>query len=117
MPGDSKEFRCPFCDRLLEPPIEIKSGYEVFDGGKCLCGAVYVYDQTGRKLGEALTQALIYAHNGDYESAFSNEEGYEEAVIRYNQRLGRFLPGDGGRLERSPKFYFLKLKGVRPPAD
>src|SRR3989304_3706659 len=113
MAADSKEFKCPFCGSLLEPPVEIKSGFEVFEGGKCSCGAVYVYDRTGRKLGEALTEALVFAHDGDYDKAFTSDEDYEEAVIRHNQRLNRFLEGDGGRLDRSPKFYFLRLKGAQ----
>lgn len=106
-------LQCPFCKETLEPPSEIKLRFETIEGGRCTCGAVYVYDRTGRNLGEAFTSALVLAYDEDYDKAFSAPEGdYEEAVIRYYQRLGRFVEGEGDRLDRSPKFYFLKRKKV-----
>jgi len=111
MRDNSREFRCPFCESLLAPPTELRSGLEVFEGGRCTtCSAVYVYDRTGRMLGEALSIALIFANNGDYDKAFSEGGEYEEAVLRYNPRLNIFSLGDGGRLDRSQKFFFLRLK-------
>jgi hypothetical protein len=96
-------------------PEDIKTPFgDVIEGGRCEnCGAVYVYDRTGRKLGEAYTEALVLAYEWDYDRAFSAPEGdYEEAVIRYNARIGRFFLGEGSFKDKMAKFYFVKRKRV-----
>jgi len=107
----SSALECPFCGQALEPPAEVKAGFETFEGGRCACGAVYVYDRTGRKLGEAMMEALLLINDGDYDKAFSAEEGgYEEEVVTFYERLGRFAAGRDRFGERAPKFYFLRRK-------
>jgi hypothetical protein len=103
-------FRCPFCDAPLPPPEEIKMQFGETEGAICPCGAVYVFDRTGRKLGEAFTEALLLAYEGDYDRAFSAEEGqYEEMVMVYNQKIQRFFLEEG-RLSRGGKYIFIKRK-------
>lgn len=105
-------LKCPFCARLVGMPEDIKTPFgDVLEGGSCDCGAVYVYDRSGRKLGEAYADALVVAYDWDYDAAFSAPEGdYEEAVIRYNARIRRFLSGEGDFRDRSGKFYFIRRK-------
>lgn len=105
-----KVLKCPFCDEpITSKPERMQVGYEIFDGGKCKCGAVYVYERSIRRAGEGYMSSLIYAYDGDYDSALNAVEGdREEVVIRYNQTSGQYIHGDGNMLDRSPKFYFVK---------
>lgn len=105
-------LRCPFCGQSPGIPLDINTPFgDTVEGGNCPCGAVYVYDRTGRKLGEAYTEALVYAFDWDYDAAFSAPEGsYEEAVIRYNVRVNRYLEGEGNFKDRCAKFYFIRRK-------
>lgn len=108
----SKILRCPFCDGIPGVPTDISTPFgDEIEGGNCKCGAVYVYDRTGRKLGEAFTEALVLAFDWDYDAAFSAPEGsYEEAVIRFNPRVRKFLEGEGDFRDRSSRFYFVRRK-------
>lgn len=112
MEDRSKVLRCPFCDRIPGVPTEIPTPFgDTVDGGNCECGAVYVYDRTGRMLGEAFTEALVLAFEWDYDAAFSAPEGsYEEAVIRFDPRIRQFLAGEGDYRDRCGRFYFIKRK-------
>jgi|Deesub1362A_J573_1020465.scaffolds.fasta_scaffold00168_57 hypothetical protein len=105
-------LKCPFCGEVPEPMSEIDTPFgDTIEGGSCGCGAVYVYDRTGRKLGESYTEALVLAYDWDYDAAFfTAEEEYEEAVIRFDIRMRKFLGGEGNFRDKSPKFYFIKKK-------
>ncbi len=112
-----KEYRdrilkCPFCMGPLNvvENIETPFGDEV-DGGSCRCGTVFVYDRSGKKLGEAYMEAIAMAYDWDYDAAMEAADGgYEEAVARYDARHGKYLLGEGGRFDRNPKYYFVKRK-------
>ncbi len=108
----SKILQCPFCGETPGIPIEIVTPFgDTIEGGNCRCGAVYVYDRTGRKLGEAYTEALVLAYGWDYDRAFAAPEGsYEEAVVRFNSRVRKFIVGEGDIKDRSAKFCFIKRK-------
>ena len=81
------------------------------DAGRCGCGAIYVFDRSGRQLGEAYSEALAMAYDWDYDRAFSTpEEDYEEAVVRYNPRFCKYMEGEGSPKDRSPKYCFIKRK-------
>lgn len=115
MEEDREKFlKCPFCGGLPGPLEEIETPFrDIIDGGHCSCGAIYVFDRSGRKLGEAYSEALVLAYDWDYDRAFSAPEGdYEEAVIRYNNRIKMYLTGEGSHIDRFPKFYFIKRKKV-----
>lgn len=110
--GRSKVLRCPFCKGIPGVPADVPTPFgDEVEGGHCECGAVYVYDRSGRKLGEAFTEALVMAFEWDYDAAFAAPEGsYEEAVIRFNPRVGQFLDGEGSYKDRSGRFYFVRRK-------
>jgi hypothetical protein len=107
-----KYLKCPLCGETPGVPMDIDTpfGGEV-EGGRCGCGAVYVYDRTGRMLGEAFTEALVMAFDWDYDAAFQAPEGsYEEGVIRYNTRSNQFFKGEGDTRDRCARFYFIRRK-------
>ncbi|MFQ3574160.1 MAG: DVU0298 family protein [Thermodesulfovibrionales bacterium] len=51
---------CPFCMRFISRPSEIRVEFGYIIGGRCLCGAVYVCDPTGKNLGEVFMDGLAY---------------------------------------------------------
>lgn len=112
MADRDKVLRCPFCEALPGTPAEMDTPFGgTIEGGRCGCGAVYVYDRTGRMLGEAFTEALAFVFEWDYDAAFScDEDSYEEAVIRFNPRVGKFLLGEGNFKEKGGRFYFMRRK-------
>jgi hypothetical protein len=103
-------LKCPFCGEYLEMPDKIETPFGGdLDGGTCSCGAVFVFDETGRMLGEAYSDALAFVFEWDYDAAFSAEEDdYEEAVIRYNSRIGKFVGGQGSFRDRGSRFFFIR---------
>jgi|GEM_PF-815307 len=107
-----KYLKCPLCGQTPGIPSDIDTpfGGEV-EGGNCDCGAVYVYDRTGRMLGEAYSEALVMAFDWDYDAAFSAPEGsFDEGVVRYNGRTNQFFEGEGDVRDRSARFYFVRRK-------
>ncbi len=121
MPGFFDRRRvltCPFCGRVPEEPHKINMRFGETTGGRCECGAVYAYDETGHLLGEAFNDALTLLYGEDYEAAQSASEGaYQEEMISFDRRLGRYFRGNeaaggiGGLLDRRPKYVFLKKTG------
>lgn len=104
-----KVLRCPFCLEPVGTPAPVKTPFgSTMDGGKCVCGGVFVYDRTGRLLGEAFSDALAYAFDWDYDAAFTTEVGYEEAMVIYNTSVGKYLLIETVQLDRTPKYYFVK---------
>jgi hypothetical protein len=100
-----KVLKCPFCGEIIGMPEEIKTPFgDTLEGGRCGCGALYVFDRTGRKLGEAYSEALALAFDWDYDTAFSTP------VEEY--KVGKFMGGEGDYRDRSSKFYFIKRKVV-----
>ncbi len=108
----SKILQCPFCGEVPTVPVEIDTPFgSTVDGGNCPCGAVYVYDRTGRMLGEAFSDALALAYEWNYDAAFAAAEGsYEEGVVRFNKRARKFMTGEGDPRDRSARFYFILRK-------
>ncbi len=106
-----KVFRCPFClaDILDIADMDTPFG-ATLEGGTCVsCGAVFSVDHTGKNQGELYMDTLAYAFGWDFDAAIEAEEGsYEEAVVRFNPKVAKFLLGDAGRMDRSPKYIFIK---------
>lgn len=105
-----KIFKCPFCLAELDKMETITTpfGNDV-EGGRCTCGAAYVQDLLGKNLGDVFNDALAMAFDWDYDTAFEGDENtYEEAIVRLNRPLGKYLLGDGGRLDRSTKYVFIR---------
>ena len=65
--------------------------------GRCSCGAVYAFDVTGHNLGTAMTEALVFGCNGDWDLAWDllPEEDYIEAQVK-NYDLETHLIIQGG---------------------
>ncbi len=80
--SEKGSLRCPFCSSPVQRPVEIKNGFADILGGRCLCGALYAYDPSGRALGEVLMDALAILCRGDYNKAVSLEEG-KDYIIKY----------------------------------
>ena len=102
-----RTLSCPFCGRSVEGPgpIDMPLGGEAA-GGRCECGAVYVYDETGHQLGGAFNDALVLLY-GNYDAAYSALEGeYEEETVTYERKTGRYVQGSASG--PSPKYLFLK---------
>lgn len=76
---------CPFCRGRL-PSLALS--HDVFTGegrqvGRCTCGAVFAFDETGRAGGAALMDALTLLTDGDLDQAMTLEAGvdYDEHTI------------------------------------
>jgi len=104
-----RNFNCPFCGRAPEPPHPIQMQFGETVGGRCNCGAIYIYDETGRMLGEAFTEGLALLYGDNYDAAFSApEDEYEEEIVSYDRRLKRFVSGSTGPFDGTSKFLFLR---------
>ncbi|MEW6214994.1 MAG: PBS lyase, partial [Nitrospirota bacterium] len=83
------EARCPFCGCMIDIPHEIRTalGNNIL-GGKCECGAVYVFDRSGHNLGQAFVDALNFACEGKYGNPWDMipEEDYQEVLLYYDWR-------------------------------
>jgi hypothetical protein len=114
-----KIFKCPFCLTKITKVGDIDGPFgNVIVGGSCECGAVFVNDRTGKNLGEAFSDALAFAYDWDYEKSVEvDPDEYVEVVIRFNGQAGKYLLGDGGRLDRSAKSLFIKRVDRDVPMD
>lgn len=82
-------IECPFCSSLIDQPREIKTNFgNTFEGGKCECGVVYVFDRSGHNLGEAYIDAMNYACEGDPDKAWSliPDKDYEIREMSFDVR-------------------------------
>lgn len=103
---------CPFCERQLGDLEEIRSKFgNIISGGRCECGAVYVYDGSGHNIGDAYVDGLTLLCDGDLEKAWSLSPGedYEIKEFNYDARKNRFSSESLGRGKRSPVYLFVKL--------
>jgi hypothetical protein len=114
MKGDEvyreRVLKCPFCMTPLSGAQDIDTPFgDTIEGGFCGCGTAFVYDRSGRMLGEAYSEVLALAYGWDYDAAFSAAEGeYEEAIVSFNSKARKYVMGEGGRFDRSPKYYFIR---------
>jgi hypothetical protein len=113
-----KVLMCPFCKTVLTTTMEIETPYgESVEGGFCGCGTAFVFDRSGRNSGEAYMNAMALAYGWDYEAACEGADGgFEEAVVRFDTRAMRYLKGEGGRFDRSPKYFFIR-RNRRPETE
>jgi len=110
---------CPFCGMLIERPRELATRMpQEMPVGKCACGAVYAYDVTGHNLGTALSEALVFGCNGDWDLAWDllpEEDFQEKQVENYDIETHLVVYGrvyQGRRI--SGTLYFIRLhKDVR----
>ena len=111
--ADAKEYRdkflkCPFCLARLDKPVRMTTTFgNDIDAGKCECGAVYVYDVICKSLGDMFMDAVAMAFDWDYDAYNDPDKPYEETVVRQHS-TGNYLLGDGDRMDKSPKFIFVR---------
>ncbi len=103
-------LRCPFCRMTIAEAEDIDTPFGgTFAGGRCGCGAVYVFDQSGHNLGDAYVDALIYACDNDADKAWSltPDKDYEVVELGYDSRRARLSES---RKMKTPTYLFLRLK-------
>jgi hypothetical protein len=113
--ANDSSLDCPFCSRSLDAPGKIKSRFgSSFEGGRCECGAVYVYDSTGHNLGDAYIEALGLVCDDDMDKAWSltPDKDYTVLELGYDRRRNK-LGGDRKPRKNSPVYLFLLLKKPR----
>jgi len=106
-------LNCPFCESPLEDTHEIMTRFgNMVSGGKCSCGAVFVFDRSGHNIGDAYVDVLGLACDGDMDRALSlaPDEDYEIKELSYNSRRNKFGRESFKRGKPSPVFLFVKLK-------
>ncbi|ACX53166.1 hypothetical protein Adeg_2089 [Ammonifex degensii KC4] len=82
--------------------------------GQCpRCGAVYAYDATGRNLGAAFVDALVFACNLDWDLAWSllPDEDYRQEIVEGYHLEGHFVVPEGVWQGRRVKgaLFFVRL--------
>lgn len=94
---------CPFCGRVVSRPQETRTEFGNVLCGKCVCGAVFVCDPTGRNVGEAYMEALVLM-KGDWElGELDPERDYAVEEMDYDLRshirvYGKGLTQTAGKL-------------------
>ena len=105
---------CPFCGIHLKKPAELVNGSpHEMPVGACECGAVYTCDVTGHNLGTAMTEALVFACNGDWDLAWDllPEEDYIVAELEKYDYPSHLIVHSGAYEGRNVTgvLYFVKL--------
>jgi hypothetical protein len=106
---------CPFCDQPVGGLEEITTRFgNTFTGGKCSCGAVFVYDGSGHNLGDAYVDGLAYACNNDWDKAWSlvPDEDYEIRELCADTRRNKFLTVRKGS---KCTYLFIRLNQDKTP--
>jgi len=110
--GRAKEALCPFCNQPFKRPEDIKTGFgNIFTGGKCKCGAAYVFDRSGHNLGEAYVDGLVFACNGDWEKAWSltPDVDYKIESFHYDPINHQLIEAVKKGLRTNENILFIKL--------
>ncbi|MGD9161919.1 MAG: hypothetical protein PVG39_26145 [Desulfobacteraceae bacterium] len=105
---------CPFCGIYLKKPSELDNGMpQEMPVGACECGAVYTCDVTGHNLGTAMTEALVFACNGDWDLAWDllPEDDYLVAELEEYDYQSHLIVHSGAYEGRNVTgvLYFVKL--------
>lgn len=106
---------CPFCGQPIAPPRELALRRPLeMPVGSCSCGAVYAYDASGKNLGCAFVEALVFACGMDWDLAWGllpGEDYGEKVVEGYDGESHLLVPGGyyRGRRVRGA-LYFVRLQ-------
>jgi len=88
--------KCPFCGNRIEKPEEMEPRrLGDFSYGTCMCGAVYVCDETGHNIGAAMIEALGFACKDDWDLAWAlmPDEDYRDVQIeKYDIQTNMIYP-------------------------
>lgn len=105
---------CPFCWEWLPPPEPLSGVFSERGavGGRCVCGAWFVVDETGRLGGIALMDLQALASAGDLERAVELRDGVD-CEIKSKPLVGA-TRSFGGRTrddqKRGPRVWALRLR-------
>ncbi len=110
-----KKPECPFCGSLLiDRPTELTTRRPGdMPVGSCSCGAVYACDESGRNMGSALIEALVFGCDMDWDLAWGldPEEDYRwEVIDNYDLNHHIVIPGgfyEGRRIAGA--LFFVRL--------
>ncbi len=85
---------------------------EKAQGGKCVCGAVFLVDSTGKDVGTMMAQALGMAADALSKSVgdLVPDEDYEDAVLSYDWRTHRSTGVSAGYMDGYGRLYIMKVK-------
>ncbi len=105
---------CPFCGLLIKRPSELDSSMpQEMPVGACSCGAVYTCDVTGHNLGTAMSEALLFACNSDWDLAWDllPEEDYLVGELEEYDYPSHLIVHSGAYEGRNVTgvLYFVKL--------
>lgn len=105
---------CAFCGLYIEKPVEpANRRMGEMPVGSCTCGAVYAYDVTGRNLGSAFIEALVFACDMDWDlawSLFPGEDYLEQLVENYDGISHLIVPGGFHEGRKVPgALYFIRM--------
>lgn len=117
--GFAKTPECPFCGLPVEKPKELAvRRLGEMPVGSCSCGAVYACDVSGRNMGAAFIEALVFGCNMDWDLAWGlapGEDYREQLVERYDLESHKVVPHgsfEGRRIKGA--LYFVRLhKDIR----
>jgi len=105
---------CPFCGMMIEKPKELSLRRPgEMPVGSCSCRAVYSCDVTGRNLGSAMIEALVFGCNMDWDLAWNLSPGddyLEERLDNYDYDNHLIVPGgvfEGRRI--SGALFFVRF--------
>lgn len=106
-----KHAACPFCEERVPRPTKFEEAD--CDGGRCVCGGLFVSDLTGKLGGQALVDGLTLLAGGDQDRGMSLErdKDYQMAMVGYRPRthsLESRVPKRGGAFGM-PKLWFFRL--------
>jgi hypothetical protein len=105
----ARVLQCPYCDNFLARPVDIKFRDMEFTGGICRCGTVYLFDRSGRNLGEIYLDALTFLCRGDIERALSlGHEEYEDVDFEYDYQTNRI--DARSKSGKSGRVIFMRLR-------
>ena len=112
------EPMCPFCREFFAPPAEVPTRLGFITGGKCVCGAVYVYDASAKNMGEAFMDALVFACNDDWDRALTldRDTDYDEAMLTYSHTTHALAAKrcDDTQHKSTKNILFVRLKKDLP---
>lgn len=85
-------------------------------GGKCECGAAFVFDETGRGGGQAMIDAVAVACDGDLDRALALTHG-DDYTVETRPYLPRTRTFGRGPMHRGvqPSIWFVGLKKKEEP--
>ncbi|MFP4037981.1 MAG: DVU0298 family protein [Desulfobacteraceae bacterium] len=109
-----KRPTCPFCGLIVERPVELTTRRAgELPLGSCSCGAVYACDESGRNVGSAQVEALVFACDMDWDLAWDllpDEDYRQEIVERYDLMTHLIIPGGFFENRRiSGVLFFVRL--------